>query len=229
MKTTTYNTRMSVALPWGPWVDEEKIRPYLRWLEKAGVAVIRAERVEDLRRATHLLLPGGPDVMPRYYGEQNRFPGKVQIDPERDLLEFSLLEEALDRDMPVLAICRGIQVVNVFLGGSLYQHLPEEFPSFLHHRRVRLEDPLPEHPVMFAGQIPARYNPKVAFAVVNSSHHQAIRRVAPVLHVGGRAPDGVVEMVYAPELRFLLGVQWHPEREPGKEISSWILNRFLEA
>ena len=229
MKATTYNTPMSVALPWGPWVDEEKIRPYLRWLEEAGVRVVRAERVEDLRRADRLLLPGGPDVLPRYYGEQNRFPEALRVDPERDVLEFALLEEALDRDMPVLAICRGIQVVNVFLGGSLYQHLPAEFPSFLHHRRARPEDPLPEHPVVFEGSIPGKYNPGVAFAVVNSSHHQAVRRVAPSLTVGARAPDGVIEMVYAPAFRFLLGVQWHPEREPEKEISSWIRGRFLEA
>lgn len=229
MKPTTYNTRMSVALPWGPWVREEKIRPYITWLEAAGVRVVRAERVEDLRFAERLLLPGGPDVDPRYYGEQNRFPDKNTIDSGRDTLEFALLEEAMERDMPVLAICRGIQVVNVFFGGSLYQHLPAEHPSFLHHARPASDDPLPEHPVMFLGTLPERYRLNTQLALVNSSHHQAIRRVAPSLEMGGVAPDGVVEMVYAPDARFLLGVQWHPEREPEKEISTILRTRFLEA
>lgn len=225
-----YNTpTMKVAIPWGPWIDPARIQPYIDWLRGGGAGVVKAWRVEDLRDCDGLLLPGGPDVLPRYYGEVNRFPSQTQIDPDRDFLEFSLLEEALERDLPILAICRGVQLLNVFLGGSLYQDIPTEYPTPILHRRTSKNDPLPRHPVWFQLGVPERYRIPSYWVEVNSSHHQALRRIAPHLEVGGWAPDGIVEMVWMPGARFVLGVQWHPERDPDCSVSTLIRTKFIEA
>ncbi len=220
---------MKVAIPWGPWIDPERIRPYVAWLHAGGASVVKAERVEDLRKADGLLLPGGPDVWPRYYGEVNRFPDRNRLDQERDFLEMAFLERALERDLPLLAICRGVQVLNVFLGGTLYQDLPSEYPSPVLHRRLSPEDPLPRHPVLLVPEIPEPYRLEARMVDVNSSHHQAIRRLASPLVEGGRAPDGVVEMVWLADATFGLGVQWHPERDPEDPVSHTLRLRFLDA
>lgn len=156
-----------------------------------------------------LLMTGGVDVNPALYGEE-RLPECQEPQPIRDELDYKLLDKALETDMPVLCICRGYQILNVFLGGTLYQDLPTQRPGSLVHvmeppfeslcHRVNLEEGEPLYELLKENQLP-----------VNSIHHQAIRRVAPELIPMAYSVDGVVESVWMPGKRFVWGVQWHPE------------------
>ena len=156
-----------------------------------------------------LLFTGGQDVEPALYGEEKEaFCGECC--PERDAMESKLLAIALGRDVPVFGICRGIQFINVALGGTLYQDLPVQRPSAVeHHQRppsdapVHTVTPLPDTPLAaLLGQGPIG---------VNSCHHQAVRTLAPKLIAMAAAPDGIVEAAYMPDRRFVWAVQWHPE------------------
>lgn len=164
-------------------------------------------------RLDGLLLSGGVDVDPKEFGEQPR-PDLGTVSPWRDEVELSLTRIALQRDIPILAICRGVQVLNVAAGGSLYQDLAEHSDEVLQHRQSspgwhgshsvsveqgsRLFEILrPEE----GGQCP-----------VNSFHHQAINEPGDGLDVVARTPDGIIEAVEGSGRSFVLGVQWHPER-----------------
>ncbi len=153
-----------------------------------------------------LVLTGGGDVDPRAYGEEAE-PEVGGIDLNRDASERALLVAALEADMPVLAICRGCQVLNVYLGGTLHQHLPDVVGN-LDHRSA---------PFRF-GDVDVETVPGTVTAdvfgpstTVRCSHHQAIRDLGRGLVVTARAGDGVVEAVELPSARFVLAVQWHPE------------------
>ncbi|MHB1738339.1 MAG: gamma-glutamyl-gamma-aminobutyrate hydrolase family protein [Actinomycetes bacterium] len=167
---------------------------------------------ELLGRVGGLLLPGGPDVDPERYGA-SRHPATVS-EPGLDELEFGLLEQALRDDRPVMAICRGLQVLNVALGGTLVQDLPSQRPS----ATVHVGHMAPAgHPV--DAWHPVRLDPcsRVGRVLgdeldVTSYHHQAVAALAPGLVATGWSPDGLVEAVEAVDRGFVLGVQFHPER-----------------
>lgn len=157
-----------------------------------------------------LVLSGGEDVDPAHYGHVPH-PGLGSVDPSRDASELALFREARARGMPVLAICRGIQLVNVALGGTLWQDIPSERPGAIPHAQGADRDQR-THPVELTP------GSRLALALgatrcdVNSFHHQSIRDVAPGLLVTGVAPDGEIEGVESPpEDAWLLAVQWHPE------------------
>lgn len=180
---------------------------------------------EILDRVDGLLLSGGEDVDPERYGAP-RSPKLGDVDPLRDALELGLAAEAARRGMPVLAICRGVQVLNVALGGTLIQDLPSEQPSETAHRQ---EAPSTEgtHPVsLSAGSRLAEIAGTDAL-LVNSFHHQAAKDVASQLRVAARAEDGVIEALEGPE-GFMIGVQWHPEIQHG-EFSIKLFAAFVEA
>jgi putative glutamine amidotransferase len=180
-----------------------------------------------------LVLGGGVDVDPARYGDAVLPDGNVEVDAERDAIDFALLEEALRRKRPVLGICRGLQVINVALGGTLVQDLPLERPSPVVHQtadappqKTRLD-----HTVAVA---PGTRLASIAGAseiAVNSRHHQAIARVAPGLAVSATAEDGVPEAVESsgsPE-GWLVAVQWHPENLAGDPASTRLFAEFVEA
>src|ERR1700722_4196104 len=153
-----------------------------------------------------LVLTGGGDVDPAAYGEEPD-PEVGGIDQIRDASERALLAAALEADMPVLAICRGCQVLNVYLGGTLHQHLPDVVGN-LDHRKVS----------MVFEDVDGTTEPGTTAAAVfgagttvRCSHHQAIRDLGADLVVTARAGDGVAEAVELPSARFVLAVQWHPE------------------
>jgi gamma-glutamyl-gamma-aminobutyrate hydrolase PuuD len=131
-------------------------------------------------------------------------------DPERDAAEATLIDEALSRDLPLFAVCRGMQLLNVHLGGSLIQHLP----STERHVRRTPDRSLPAHSVVIEpGTMLAKIAGRETWDV-NSRHHQAVARLAPGLRVCARDPeDGTVEAVELPSRRYVLGVQWHPENQ----------------
>ncbi|MFC6080463.1 gamma-glutamyl-gamma-aminobutyrate hydrolase family protein [Sphaerisporangium aureirubrum] len=156
-------------------------------------------------RLDGLLLPGGPDVDPVYFG-QRRHPETDRPSADRDSAELLLLRAALERDLPVLGVCRGLQLLAIVYGGTLHQHLPDLLGHKGHCPR---EGVLGEHAVRFAEHSLARavYGPR---AVVNSHHHQGVTH-GGALRVTGHSDDGLAEAVEDPAKQFVLGVQWHPE------------------
>ncbi|MDD3411110.1 MAG: gamma-glutamyl-gamma-aminobutyrate hydrolase family protein [Eubacteriales bacterium] len=170
---------------------------------------------ECLSRLDGLMLAGGIDVDPALYDE---WPLTTlgEVHPLRDQFELSLVKEALRLRMPVFGICRGIQLLNVALGGTLYQDLPTQYqpadgsPCMQHIQTAPPQ--YASHQVAVKEGSPLRAILGRDRLGVNSYHHEAIKSLSPRLSVCAQAPDGVIEAVYDPELPFLLGVQWHPER-----------------
>ncbi len=167
-----------------------------------------------LRDLDGLLLTGGGDVNPAVYGEP-RHPTTDEAEPGRDRFELALTERALGADLPILAICRGIQVLNVAAGGTLMQDIPSAVPGALPHAVKEPKFAL-AHDVWLtkdsrlAALMRERLQDQEELPV-NSRHHQAIGRLAPGLEVAATAPDGVIEAVERPASKFCIGVQWHPE------------------
>jgi putative glutamine amidotransferase len=174
-----------------------------------------------------LLVTGGAfDVDPALYGGGERH-GTVRLKERRTRFEDAVTRGAIDRDLPVLGICGGQQLLNVVLGGTLIQHLPDRVPDGLAHEQPNPRTE-PGHEVTIE---PGTLLHRVSGALtlpVNSAHHQAVDRVAPGTVVSGRAPDGVIEAIEALARRFCLGVQWHPEYliSPGDRR---ILDAFVAA
>ena len=165
-----------------------------------------------LGRLDGVLLSGGGDIDPALFGEDVH-PETGEMESDRDRVELTLARWVVERGMPFMAICRGIQVLNVALGGSLIQDIPSQVPGALPHSFDRATTPrdFVAHSV--------KINPNSHLARImqsevvqtNSWHHQSIRRVADGLQVTAVAPDGVIEAVEVPGQRYALGVQWHPE------------------
>lgn len=185
-------------------LSAEKYRPnYARWLEEAGFAAERIRSVEELGRYPLLVLSGGGDMAP----SSGAFRDEVDEarlrnpKPERDELELALLAEARERQMPVLGICRGLQVLNVACGGSLWPDISDGgFETAAHTGGTKDSDDV-HHRVELAG----------AEFEVTSHHHEGVRDLGEGLEVISRAGDGMVEALRHRELPWL-GVQWHPER-----------------
>ena len=166
---------------------------------------------EVVRKAAGLLLAGGGDVDPSLYGEAAH-PTFGAAEPGRDQYEMDLVQRASKADLPMLAICRGIQVLNVARGGSLVQDIPSQVGTTIEHRLA-----VPAHEaVELAHEIWMEEDSLVAQLVdvsqrVNSRHHQAVKNLGAGLVTTATAPDGVIEAVEDPSRRFCVGVQWHPE------------------
>ncbi len=159
-----------------------------------------------------MLLTGGEDVDPSFYGEEPH-PKLGTISRERDLAEMAFVKQAYARRLPTLAICRGIQVVNVALGGSLHQDLESQLPSSVEHRLPddAVDGPRAQHTIHIEKNSLLAELLGVESLLVNSSHHQAVNRVSSELRVVATAPDGVIEAVEGKGRQFFLGVQCHPE------------------
>lgn len=199
--------------------SEERTLPYLEALRAVGFSAEdlrvltpeeRGTTGELVARAAGLVLCGGVDVDPARYGEEI-LNDTVEIFAERDELEWELLTAARSARVPVWAVCRGVQVLNVFLGGSLWQDLPAQLPSEIDHSVSEPKDAL-AHPVEVLrsetglGDLLSREAPQV-----NSRHHQAIKALGEGLIPVARSADGVLEAVELPGEWWVRGVQWHPE------------------
>lgn len=178
-----------------------------------------------------LIIQGGVDVAPSSYGEQPLRP-EWSGDAIRDKYEIELVEACLERDRPILGICRGHQLLNVALGGTLYQDIATQVDGALHHRDPDLYHELTHRVVFEAGAVLRRtYGGE---GLVSSVHHQAVRKVADGLCIEARSPeDGIVEAVRLEGPEFAMGVQWHPEfREPEQTellASDPLLDRLVDA
>lgn len=192
-------------------------RAYFDALEDAGGAVMPipvTRNREHLRalyeRCDAVCLPGGPDVDPRLYGEQRCEDCGVDVDAELDSVELQLAEWALADRKPVLAICRGMQLLNVSLGGTLWQDLLQQREgSLTHQHEVSHRDILHEVQLVPGSLLHELAGEDVI--EVNSRHHQAVRQPAAELRISATAGDGVIEGVEAPDGAFVVGVQCHPE------------------
>jgi len=217
---TTFQTDQSQRPP-----NLGQNRSYVDAVVQAGAAPLLIPNLVDkiLLRTLYnlldgLLLSGGGDIDPTHYG-QSRHEKCGTPSPERDEVELTLTRWAIDEGMPVLAICRGIQVLNVALGGSLYQDIQAQVPGAERHQWS------PGYPRDYiAHTISISPQTQLARIVgtnplpVNSFHHQAIREVAPGLTVTAHAPDQIIEAVEADGHPFAVGVQWHPEGLAGGDI-----------
>lgn len=186
---------------------------YLASLEHAGAEPRVLDPARDALPAAldaldGVLLTGGVDVDPRHYGEAAH--PTVEIDATRDDYELPLASLALARRLPLLAICRGLQVLNVAGGGSLIQDLPSQAPSPIGHSATMPKDGL-AHDVDVAPGTCLAALIGAGKTATNSRHHQAVNTVASGFVVSAVAPDGVIEAIERPDLRFCVGVQWHPE------------------
>ncbi len=183
--------------------------------------------------ADGIVATGGEDVYPEEYGERP-IPELGAIDRARDRFELALLRRAVERDRPVLAICRGIQALNVAMGGTLYQDLPAQVPGALAHEPTPLWEgdgrlaPCGHEVAVEGGSVLAATLGRRRLSV-NSYHHQAVREPGAGVRIVARAPDGVVEAIELPARRFVLGLQWHLELMLGQDAGAEaILGRFVE-
>jgi putative glutamine amidotransferase len=225
---------MRIALTLDRDTDLSETNDYLRSLVAAGVPREAIDVVTPLSPASRpfdaLVLGGGVDVDPARYGESVLEDGGVEVDAERDALDFRLFEEARRSGAPVLGICRGLQVVNVALGGTLVQDIPSERPSPVVHARSKKEEKTRrDHSVSIAPGTRLAAIAGVPEAAVNSRHHQAIGRLAPGLAVSALAPDGLPEAVEETGANWLVAVQWHPENLGGDPGSGRLFAEFLRA
>lgn len=236
--------RPRIGIPWRTTQEETerklpKIRSYMEAVREAGgepilLSLAHPEALEgQLVGLDGFVLPGSPaDVEPGEYGAVNH--GKSEpADLPREHTDRAILNHALESRKPVLAICYGCQLLNVYLGGTLIQDLRSETGTNIVHRKkdVVPEAPKdPEHEVSFVeGSLLARLAGS-SHAVVNSSHHQAIERPGRNLRVTGQAKDGVVEGVeWTGDANWLVGVQWHPERMAGDALASKLFEEFVAA
>jgi len=163
-----------------------------------------------LDRIDALVVTGGAfDIDPSLYGEGERH-ATVTLKQDRTAAEMALLRGALARNMPVLGICGGQQLLAVALGGTLIQHIPDSVPGALAHEQPNPRDQPGHEVTVRAGTLLHRIVGSERMAV-NSSHHQAVRDAGPSAVIDATAPDGVIEGIEDPGARFCLGVQWHPE------------------
>lgn len=201
----------------GVWDTDFALLPftYVDAVSRVGGVPVLLPPVDDgveeaVAALDGLVISGGADIDPAAY-DQPPHPATTGTRPARDRWELRLLEQALGRDLPVLGVCRGVQVLNVALGGTLHQHLPDVVgheahrvaPAVFGTTRVRLAD----------GSLAARI--LGTDGKVPCYHHQALDRIAPALVASGWAEDGTVEAVELLTHRFVLGVQWHPEQDSG--------------
>lgn len=167
---------------------------------------------ETLDRLDGVVIIGGPDVPPERYGEAPH-PKSNPVTPERDRMDFRVIDEVRRRNLPTLGICYGIQAINVACGGTLWQDIPSQLPSALkHHRDAAKNEPRQWHGVRIVPGTRLHRILGVERLETNSSHHQALKDVPQTLVKSAFCEtDNLVEAIEDPKHRFLLGIQWHPE------------------
>ena len=196
---------------------------YVTSLEQAGARVHVLDAATDtlpdaLAGCDGLLLTGGVDVDPAAYGEAPH--PTVEIDATRDDYELALATLAIARDLPLLAICRGVQVLNVAAGGTLIQDLPSQHPSATRHAINEPRTAIAHDVTITPGTCLSVLLGQTAAIAVNSRHHQAVKETALGFVVSAISPDGVIEAIERPGATFCVGVQWHPE-------NFWATGQFM--
>ena len=207
---------------------------YFSALAAAGAAPVVMPPLEPELAGPYLAglagvcLSGGPDVDPSLYGAQPH--AKLgETNPAIDRFEIAVVHEAERLGMPLLAICRGAQVLNVARGGDLYQDLADEVGTTVHHRRGEPDEPAPWHEVVVEPDSLLARSLGIERLEVNAFHHQAVRILGEGLRAVAHAGDGVIEGVELPGAGFELGVQWHPEAIVDRPGQAALFRAFVEA
>ncbi|WP_243300020.1 gamma-glutamyl-gamma-aminobutyrate hydrolase family protein [Bacillus litorisediminis] len=219
-----------------PLFDEKKdsywmLPGYMKGIEDAGGIPVMLPLTTDKDIISSLalaydgfLFTGGQDINPELYGEKTEVVCGAPCE-ERDVMENILFKQCIELNKPVFGICRGIQLFNVLLGGTLYQDIPTQMSSNIVHTQKPPYD-VPVHRVIIEKETPLYDILGTEFLMVNSYHHQGIKTLSPHLLPAAKADDGLIEAVYMPEKKFAMAVQWHPEFNYKVEDTSFRL--FVE-
>jgi putative glutamine amidotransferase len=223
---------------WSVWEQPAMLlaRNYVDAVQRAGALVLMLPPdpclLEDPGQALEmidgLVLTGGADIDPAFYGQQAHAE-TVDTVPERDAFEIALTRAAIERDLPVLGICRGMQLINVARGGTLLQHLPEHYGHGEHRRAIGSFDGADHDVRLIEGTLAARAAGEIEHAT-KSHHHQGIDRLGDRLLISGRSalddlPEAIEWEDGPSHRRFVLGVQWHPEAD----LASSVIGALVEA
>lgn len=223
-----------------PLIDEKKdsfwmLPEYMKALEMAGALPVMLpltdapDMIEQIAETFDgFLFSGGHDIAPACYGEDCIPECGIAI-PERDSMEHALFAKIVKTEKPILGICRGLQFLNVALGGTLYQDIAAQYPTEINHV---MKQPYNQaiHKVSILPDTPFAKLISVSELGVNTRHHQAIKELAPHLKAGAISEDGLVEGVFMPDKKFVVGVQWHPEHALDAEMYSMNFFRsFVDA
>jgi putative glutamine amidotransferase len=179
-------------------------------------------------RLDGVLFSGGGDMSLEHFAGDPH-PRIDDVEPERDSVELKMLQAAASDGKPFLGICRGCQVMNVALGGTLYTHLPDQLPNALDHSYPGNMRTVLVHEVKIEEGTRVAEIYGTPIIKVNSLHHQGLKDIATTLRVAGHAPDGLVEAVELPDHPFAVGVQWHPEWLTDQEVTRNLFRKFVEA
>jgi putative glutamine amidotransferase len=223
---------------WSVWDQQAALTPfsYIDAVQRAGAVAILLppdERVAEdpeqvLDMIDGLMLAGGADIDPASYGAE-RHAETVETVPERDAFEIALTRAAIARDMPVLGICRGMQLINVARGGTLLQHLPELYGHHEHRRVLGSFDGADHDVLLTDGSLAATAAGELAHAT-KSHHHQGVDRLGQGLLVSGLSTiDELPEAIELPDRRFVLGVQWHPEADTRSAVVASLVHAASHA
>lgn len=208
---------------------------YTRWIQRVAPEweIVKLSPLQDnagsIERCHALLLTGGGDIHPRYYGREDAIGVMEGINEERDRFEFGVIAEAAKREIPVLGICRGMQVFNVFSGGTMIPDV--QLAGYLDHGKGKGTEDRVHDVGIEEGSILAEVVPACR-GTINTNHHQAVDKLGRGLKITARSEDGVVEALEGEgNAPFLLLVQWHPERMMDFEnpLSKGILRKFINA
>jgi putative glutamine amidotransferase len=210
--------------------SNSKFQNYVNWIKDTGfpyeILDWEKSNFDDIRECSSLLLTGGADIFPEFYADWEDGKSRSEYIPERDGFEFKLLDYALEKKMPVLGICRGMQLINCKLNGSLLNDI--ETIRGANHRKI---DDITDryHEVNIKENSLLKEIIGQDKGIINSSHHQGIDRLGEGLLVSARSEDGIIEGIERENKEnssFFLGIQWHPERM--KDMSSPFTKNLLE-
>jgi len=203
-------------------------------IQAGGVPVVIPSMLADngwevlYKRLDGVVFSGGGDIAPQHFNGEDH-PRIESVDPQRDTVELNLLRAVIDDGKPFLGICRGIQTLNVGLGGTLYEHLGEQFRGEIDHTYPTTMRTTLVHEVKIEEDTQTAQIVGEPILKVNSLHHQGLREIAPGLRATGYAPDGLVEAVELPGHPFGLAVQWHPEWLTDQQQTRNLFKAFVDA